>query len=358
MLFLPFFCPGSASGVTAPGPDAFGYTVAATTNFFSFLQITNGSTRVLWFDDDAAVININLGFNFNFYGSSYSNVSLNVNGLMTFGGATIAYSNVDFTITSPAANLASVAVLWDDWETHSVGSDGVYYQTIGTAPTRQFVVQWNKVTPVNGTGTTPVTFQARLFEGSNRILFSYLQLVVVESSLVSSLGAGATVGIRGISGQTNNRNLQWSYNRPVISNGLNLLFVPPDSNHFDADGNGIDDDWEVQYFSRIGVDPKADPDGDGVSNYQEYLAGTNPTNRTSFLHITSLTVTENDVAVNWTTVGGKSYILQTNSAPNGTFTDFSPVIVAPGTGESVTNYLDQNTRATWPRRFYRVRLDH
>jgi hypothetical protein len=124
----------------------------------------------------------------------------------------------------------------------------------------------------------------------------------------------------------------------------------------DADGNGINDDWEVQYFSRIGVDPTADPDHDGGSNYQEYLAGTNPTNGTSFLRITSLAITGSDVAVNWTTVGGKSYIVQTNSTANGAFVDSTPVIVVPGTGESVTNYLDQNARANWPLRLYRVRL--
>src|SRR5881296_1731801 len=108
--------PGWVLAAAAPGPDAFGYTVAATTNF-SFLQITNSSTRVLWFDDDAAVTNANIGFSFNFYGTSYSNVSLSVNGLMTFGGASIAYSNVNLTSTSPADNLPSIAVLWDDWET-------------------------------------------------------------------------------------------------------------------------------------------------------------------------------------------------------------------------------------------------
>src|SRR5213593_3431837 len=171
--------PALARAAAAPGPDAFGYAVAATTNF-SFLQITNASTRVLWFDDDAAVTNASIGFSFNFYGTSYSNVSFNVNGLMTFGGASIAYSNINLTTSSPADNLLSIAVLWDDWETQSVGSDAVYYKTTGTAGSRQFIVQWNKVIPVNGSGTNAVTFEARLFEGSNQILFSYLQTVVVE----------------------------------------------------------------------------------------------------------------------------------------------------------------------------------
>src|SRR2546427_229172 len=124
--------PALAFAAIAPGPDAFGYTAAATTNF-SFLQITNASTRVLWFDDDAAVTNASLGFNFNFYGTSYSNVSFNSNGLMTFGGASIAYSNVNLTTTAPPDNLPSISVLWDDWETQSPGSDGVYYKTTGTA---------------------------------------------------------------------------------------------------------------------------------------------------------------------------------------------------------------------------------
>jgi hypothetical protein len=124
----------------------------------------------------------------------------------------------------------------------------------------------------------------------------------------------------------------------------------------DADGNGINDDWEVQYFGYIGVAPNADADGDGMSNYQEYLAGTNPTNGASNLRITSLTLTGNDVAVNWKTVGGKSYVLQTNSAAGGGFADFTPVIAIPGTGEGVTNYVDQNAITNWPQRFYRVRL--
>src|SRR5437764_5438128 len=84
--------PGLAIAGIAPGPDAFGYTAALTTNF-SFFQITSGSTRVLRLVDDAAATNINIGFTFNFYGSDYATVSINVNGLMTFGGASIAWSN-------------------------------------------------------------------------------------------------------------------------------------------------------------------------------------------------------------------------------------------------------------------------
>jgi hypothetical protein len=44
----------------------------------------------------------------------------------------------------------------------------------------------------------------------------------------------------------------------------------------DSDGNGLPDEWEIQYFGHLGVDPSADPDGDGLSNLQEYRLGRNP----------------------------------------------------------------------------------
>jgi len=45
----------------------------------------------------------------------------------------------------------------------------------------------------------------------------------------------------------------------------------------DTDNNGLPDMWETKYFGRIGVDPNADPDGDGLTNLQEYQQGTDPT---------------------------------------------------------------------------------
>ena len=52
---------------------------------------------------------------------------------------------------------------------------------------------------------------------------------------------------------------------------------------FDPSGNGLPVAWELAYFGTNGVNPNADPDADGVSNYQEYLDGTNPTNHNSVM---------------------------------------------------------------------------
>src|SRR6266567_3410271 len=43
----------------------------------------------------------------------------------------------------------------------------------------------------------------------------------------------------------------------------------------DLNGNGMSDIWELIYGA-AGLDPKGDADGDGASNLQEAIAGTNP----------------------------------------------------------------------------------
>jgi hypothetical protein len=44
----------------------------------------------------------------------------------------------------------------------------------------------------------------------------------------------------------------------------------------DADGDGMPDQWERNYFGSTFQSANGDYDGDGITNLQEYLAGTNP----------------------------------------------------------------------------------
>lgn len=45
----------------------------------------------------------------------------------------------------------------------------------------------------------------------------------------------------------------------------------------DTDGDGLPDAWELNYWSNLQYGPNDDPDGDGVTNFTEYLLGRNPT---------------------------------------------------------------------------------
>lgn len=47
--------------------------------------------------------------------------------------------------------------------------------------------------------------------------------------------------------------------------------------YVDADEDGISDAWADHYFDTSDIDPTADPDGDGLTNLQEFQAGTDPT---------------------------------------------------------------------------------
>jgi hypothetical protein len=53
------------------------------------------------------------------------------------------------------------------------------------------------------------------------------------------------------------------------------------STNADDDLDGMTDLWEIQYFGNVSANPVADSDNDGVSNLNEFLDGTIPTDRAS-----------------------------------------------------------------------------
>lgn len=76
----------------------------------------------------------------------------------------------------------------------------------------------------------------------------------------------------------------------------------------DLDRDQIADKWETNYFGAANVCVAgADPDGDGLNNLQEYLAGTDPTNRNSCLIISDALSQTNGVVFHWQSATGKTY---------------------------------------------------
>ena len=80
------------------------------------------------------------------------------------------------------------------------------------------------------------------------------------------------------------------------------------------DANGLPIAWELTYFGHTNVDANADPDHDGASNLQEYLAGTNPNDANDRLRITSYTRTGTYNTMWWTSKPTRLYRLERRAA--------------------------------------------
>ncbi|MFH0909293.1 MAG: thrombospondin type 3 repeat-containing protein [bacterium] len=82
---------------------------------------------------------------------------------------------------------------------------------------------------------------------------------------------------------------------------------------WDANSNGLPDYWEWRFSgSMTGITATADDDGDGYGNWEEYRAGTDPTNSRSFLGLQSgdTASSSTGIVVRWSSVAGKHYRIE------------------------------------------------
>jgi hypothetical protein len=130
----------------------------------------------------------------------------------------------------------------------------------------------------------------------------------------------------------------------------------------DSDGDGIPDNWMMQYFGhatgQAGDLSRAqdDADGDGVSNLAEYLAGTSPKDPHSYLSITGLGLGgTTGVQVAWGSASNKLYSLQRAIALSGGlgFTNIAEHILSTPPENAYLDATATNSRSL----FYRVRVE-
>ncbi|MEI6891257.1 MAG: hypothetical protein V5783_03710 [Pontiella sp.] len=72
-------------------------------------------------------------------------------------------------------------------------------------------------------------------------------------------------------------------------------------------------DVAAEFSSNYELADLADTDGDGLLTWEEYVAGTIPTDATSVLEVNSFVNTTNGLVISWQSVEGKSYSIVTNT---------------------------------------------
>ena len=115
------------------------------------------------------------------------------------------------------------------------------------------------------------------------------------------------------------------------------------------------ENWRSTYFGTTAnggnAADSADPDSDGMTNAQEYTAGTNPTSASSVLKVTDLTISSGKITVSFPTVSGKTYrVERSDTLQAGSWSILQDNIAGTGGTLQVT---DPNG-ALQPKRFYRV----
>jgi hypothetical protein len=118
--------------------------------------------------------------------------------------------------------------------------------------------------------------------------------------------------------------------------------------------DGIPDSWRLLWFGTVSnalSAANADPDGDGASNWAEYVAGTNPLDATSlFQFMPGNTFSPSSFTMQWSSVANKLYSIQcAYGTPAGNWTTLATNIL--GNGQTM-QWTDSN--ATGKAEFYRA----
>jgi subtilisin family serine protease len=163
-------------------------------------------------------VDVPLPFTFNLYGRDYTSVNVTSAGLLGFlPMASVPFDNFA-SIPSPGDPDAAVFPFWDALD---IGPDAsVRTKTTGSAPHRQFVVEWRGAT-ASGDPNVNVTFEVILSE-NGEIRMAYAS---AEGS-DAGRGGSATIGLEDETGTTG---FQYAFNQPVLRSGLSVRYSFPPS---------------------------------------------------------------------------------------------------------------------------------
>jgi hypothetical protein len=218
-----FTAPGAAATYTADfvpatpgvgcGTDTYGYTCEESTG--SFLPTTD----VLPLTGDDDVVAVPLPFAMQLYGQVYDTGYVDTNGFVTFLEPEWPAASVA-PIPSEYAWGMSNAAIYGFWADLLVDpSAAVRTAVVGTAPERQFVIEWDNVLSLFDQSRR-VSFQVVLHE-TGEISMTYDD---IDPAVAWERGSEAVVGIENADGTDA---LAFSQFAAVLADGMEMTFTPP-----------------------------------------------------------------------------------------------------------------------------------
>ena len=192
----------SFSATATPQPICAGDSVQLSATALNPNEITSytlssipyapitGTTTNVTLADDAVSAALPIGFNFNFWGTVYSNFYISSNGFIGFLATLPSGCCYGQLLPSTADPNNLIAFAWNDLNP-SVNASVIGYFTTGSAPNRKLVVKY-ATNHYNGTAY-PMRGQIILFEGTN--------VIEIHSEVVTAVPLNvSTQGIENLNG--------------------------------------------------------------------------------------------------------------------------------------------------------------
>jgi len=220
----PYFPPMT---LDSGGPDIFGYSWIDSDDpngpTYSWKDITSIGTPIAGLGDDTNLNPIPIGFNFEFYGTTFNSFRFCTNGFISFTSTATSYTNNPIpTGTSEPHNL--IAPFWDDLNFNDGGD--AYYRSTGDSLIISYV---NVAHYSTGDPLGPYTFQMILL-ANGKIIFQYQDINDPNNS--------ATIGIQNAAGTIG---LQIAYNQVYAhANQAIVISAGPDWLDVAQSGGSID----------------------------------------------------------------------------------------------------------------------
>jgi gliding motility-associated-like protein len=189
-----------------------------------YVAQTNTGTNISM-TDDSQQGPFNIGFNFCFFGATYTQFYIGSNGWISFsGGQPTTFTSQTIPTGNPAVPKNCIMGPWQDWHPGLGGQ--IRYQITGVAPCRKLTVSWIGVPMFSCTGNQG-TFHIVIYESTN-VIENYIQnkpacLQWSGGTAVEGIhNAAGTIGIT-VPGRNstawiaNNDAWRWTPNGPIVN---------------------------------------------------------------------------------------------------------------------------------------------